>query len=101
MIRRAPGTTDDGEAGVKLTFTLALDDTPHPVSVLGDFNGWNPLAHPLRKRSNGTRSVSVVVPVGQRYTFKYLADGGTWFHELDADAQEINEYGQLNSVVAT
>lgn len=87
--------------GVKLTFALSLSDTPGPVSVLGDFNGWDAHAHPLRKRSNGTRSVSVVVPTGGCYAFKYLADGGTWFHEPDADRQESNEYGELNSVVET
>jgi 1,4-alpha-glucan branching enzyme len=87
--------------GVKLTFALSLSDTPHPVSVLGDFNDWDPHAHPLRKRSNGTRSTSVVVAAGRCIAFKYLADGGTWFHEPDADRQEPNEYGELNSVVET
>ena len=88
-------------AGVKITFTLSLADTPHPVSVLGDFNAWDSLTHPLKKRSNGTRSVSVVVPTGGRYAFKYLADGGTWFNDIEADAHDTNEYGQVNSVVVT
>jgi 1,4-alpha-glucan branching enzyme len=89
------------KAGVKLTFTLSLADTPNPVSVLGDFNAWDPLAHPLRKRANGTRSASVVVPVGGRFAFKYLADGGTWFSDVDADENVPNEYGEVNSVVLT
>jgi 1,4-alpha-glucan branching enzyme len=96
MIKRS--TAADG---VKLTFTLSLDDTPNPVSVLGDFNGWDVLAHPLKKRSNGTRSVSVTVPAGGRYEFKYLAEGGTWFNDVEADEQITNEYGQVNSVVLT
>ena len=96
MIKRS-----SGKDGVKLTFTLSLADTPNPVSVLGDFNGWDPHAHPLKKRTNGTRSATVVVPKGGRYTFKYLADGGTWFNEIDADEHTTNEYGEVNSVVAT
>ena len=87
--------------GVKLTFTLALTDTPNPVSVLGDFNDWDAHAHPLKKRSNGTRSVSVVVPAGGAYAFKYLADGGTWFTDIDADEQIANEYGEVNSIIRT
>jgi 1,4-alpha-glucan branching enzyme len=89
------------KAGVKVTFTLSLADTPSPVSVLGDFNGWDPHAHPLKKRSNGTRSVSVVMPAGAAYSFKYLADGGTWFNDVDADQHSTNEYGEVNSVLVT
>ena len=48
MIRRKKAAT-----GVTVTFTL--DDTlAGPVSVVGDFNGWTPGMHVLRKRSNGT-----------------------------------------------
>jgi 1,4-alpha-glucan branching enzyme len=96
MIKRSTG-----KDGVKLTFTLSLQDTPHPVSVLGDFNRWDPHAHPLKKRSNGTRSVSVVVEGGGAYAFKYLADGGTWFNDIEADDFPANEYGEVNSLVRT
>ena len=96
MIKRSKGA-----GGVKLTFTLSLADTPEPVSVLGDFNGWDAHAHPLKKRANGTRSASVVVPTGGTFTFKYLAAGGTWFNEVEADDHVLNEYGELNSVVRT
>jgi len=96
MIKRSKG-----KDGVKLTFTLSLADTPNPVSVLGDFNSWDPHAHPLKKRTNGTRSVSVLVEPGATYSFKYLADGGTWFNDIEADFHTTNEYGEVNSVVTT
>lgn len=96
MIKRSAG-----KDGVKLTFTLSLQDTPHPVSVCGDFNDWDPLAHPLKKRSNGTRSTNVVVPTGGTYAFKYLAEGGTWFNDVDADEHVTNEYGEVNSLLHT
>jgi 1,4-alpha-glucan branching enzyme len=89
----------DKDAVVKVTFALALEATPEPVSVVGDFNGWDPAAHPLRKRTNGTRSVSVTVAAGAHYQFKYLAADGTWFCEDDADAHELNEYHATNSVL--
>ena len=85
---------------VKVTFTLPLSETPEPVSVLGDFNEWDALAHPLKKRSNGTRSATVELESGRRYSFKYLSDGGTWFTEPDAE-HEANEYGETNSVITT
>ena len=95
MLKRQPSTTPDT---VRVTFAVAQSAAPH-VSVVGDFNGWDPLAHPLRKRSNGTRSVSIEVPAGACYEFKYLADGGSWFCEPDADRHSTNEYHEVNSVL--
>jgi 1,4-alpha-glucan branching enzyme len=75
------------KAPTGVTVTFALDDTvPGPVSVVGDFNDWTPGVHVLRKRSNGTRSVSVVLPAGQSVRFRYLAEGGHWFDDPQADA---------------
>jgi 1,4-alpha-glucan branching enzyme len=89
----------DKDAAVKVTFALPLEATPQAVSVVGDFNGWDPAAHPLRKRTNGTRSVSVTVPAGGQYRFKYLDADGSWFCDDDADALELNEYHATNSVL--
>jgi 1,4-alpha-glucan branching enzyme len=84
---------------VKVTF--ALPDSGECVSVVGDFNGWDPFATPLKRRSNGTRSVSVVLPPGRPYAFRYLAEGGRWFDDHDADAVSPNGYGETHSVVVT
>ncbi len=63
---------------VRVTFTLDRDDPPGPTSVVGCFNGWTPGRTPLRARSNGKRSASVVLPAGSVLSFRYLTDGGTW-----------------------
>ena len=81
----------------KVTFSLGLDQAPGNLSVLGDFNDWDPLAHPLKKRSNGTRSVTVELPAGE-YHFKYLADDGAWFCDPDVADMGSNEYDEINSV---
>lgn len=91
MITRSR-TTD----GVKLTFSLALD---RPVSVVGDFNHWNPAAHPLKPRTNGKRSVVVTLPPGSRHAFRYLAEGGQFFDDPEADGYEDNGYGGTHGVV--
>jgi 1,4-alpha-glucan branching enzyme len=81
--------------GSKIIFVLP-EDVAH-VSVVGDWNGWNPLAHPLRHRSNGTRSVSVKLGPGA-HAFRYLADGGRWLDEPDASI-EPDSHGTTRSVV--
>ena len=86
---------------LKVTFVLPATDADRPVSVLGSFNGWDPLMHPLKRRSNGTRSVSVDVPAGTTFQFKYLADGGEWFCDPDAGAVEVAEYSAHNSLGRT
>ncbi|MEZ5377712.1 MAG: isoamylase early set domain-containing protein [Acidimicrobiales bacterium] len=67
-----------------ITFSLPLDEAPEPVSVAGTFNDWDPLVHPLKKRSNGTRSTKVEVDLPAVIEFKYLRDGGVWFNDADA-----------------
>jgi hypothetical protein len=75
-------TSKPGRDGkVRVTFTLPADEPDAPVSVVGDFNDWNPFAHPLRRRANRTRSAAVTVPAGSTLRFRYLAEGGVWFDD--------------------
>ncbi|HEX6325665.1 MAG TPA: hypothetical protein VFZ72_03765 [Jiangellaceae bacterium] len=53
-------------------------------AVVGNFNDWTPGAHVLRRRSNGTRSMLVTVPVGSSVHFRCLGENGLWFDDPDA-----------------
>ena len=75
-------TTKPGRDGtVRVTFALPADEPSGAVSVVGNFNDWNPYANPLRLRANRTRSAAVTVPVGSTLHFRYLAEGGVWFDD--------------------
>jgi hypothetical protein len=80
----------------KIQFVLPDDVHDGAVSVVGSFNGWRPGAHRLIRRSNGTRSISVAIPLGQEVRFRYLGVGGVWFD--DPDAHEITGEGSLLQV---
>jgi hypothetical protein len=67
--------------------------------VLGDFNGWDPMAHPLKKRRNGTVSATVEVAPGQTLRFKYLAADGTWFCDPEAEHVVHAEYHTIDSLL--
>ena len=82
--------------GVRVTFMLETDAA---VSVVGDFNGWDPAVHQLRPRSNGKRSVSVLVDPGSEVSFRYLAEGGQFFDDAEADRLDDNGYGGSHSVL--
>jgi 1,4-alpha-glucan branching enzyme len=76
-----------------ITFCLPIDDLDQAVSVVGDFNDWDPFAHPMKKRSNGTRSVKIALEPGQSYRFKYLTEDGSWLTEPDADTVDNGMWG--------
>ncbi len=71
---------------VRVTFTLPAGEPAAAVSVVGDFNDWDPYAHPLRIRANRTRSVTVTVTCGSTLRFRYLAEGGHWFDDETVSA---------------
>jgi AMP-activated protein kinase-like protein len=79
---------------VRVTFCLA-DHAGGVVSVVGDFNGWEPGRHELVRRRNGTRTVSVILSPGT-HRFRYLATGGRWFDDEQAD--RIDDQGSLIEV---
>jgi 1,4-alpha-glucan branching enzyme len=81
-------TRPDRDGIVRVTFALPADEPDGAVSVVGNFNDWNPLAHPLRRRANHTRSAAVTVPVGSTLHFRYLGEGGRWFDDESLTAPD-------------
>ena len=73
----------------KVTFILHADDSRLPASVVGDFNGWDPMAHPFRKRSNGSA----------HYEFRYLGDNGYWFDENPDGNHVTRDWSDQNSAI--
>jgi chromosome partitioning protein len=68
------------------------------ISIAGDFNGWSAHATPLRR--NGELDVlEAVVPLPPgRYQYRLVIDG-RWLPDSHNELRQINDYGELNSVV--
>ncbi len=84
---------------VQLTFTVPVEDVPGPVSVVGDFNGWDPYAHPMPVE-NGVHQVRIAVGAHEPVCFRYLAEGGVWFDDADADYHD-ERGGHLRAAIAS
>jgi len=74
------------------------------VFLAGTFNGWEPGATPMRKRSDGKWLAELSLPPG-RYEYKFLVDGG-WCYEPGFPDQAclgeglaVNAFGTSNRVV--
>ncbi|MDI7274677.1 MAG: isoamylase early set domain-containing protein [Anaerolineae bacterium] len=97
MIRKDPGRTPDV---VRVTFELPATVWAESVSLVGDFNGWDPSALPMaRGRDHESWRITVELQRGREYQFRYLINGTEWCNDWDADRYVPNPYGGDNSVV--
>lgn len=83
---------------VEVTFVLPAD-SPQPLTVVGDFNQWNPTTNPFQRSSNGSYATTLVLDGNRRYAFRYLCRDGRWLNEGFADAFETNDFGTDNSIL--
>jgi retinol-binding protein 3 len=68
------------------------------VSLVGDFNRWDPVALPLRRAADGrTWEVEVRLPPG-RYSYSFMVDGRL-ARDPAAPQDVADEYGSANSVL--
>ncbi|HJS00800.1 MAG TPA: isoamylase early set domain-containing protein [Flavobacterium sp.] len=82
----------------KVTFSIEAKEAAQ-VSVIGDFNNWNPAEGALSKLKNGTFKGAFDLDKDAAYEFKYLVDG-EYINESEADSFKWNEFaGAENSVL--
>ncbi len=85
---------------VPVTFTLPAEVGAGDVALCGDFNNWDTGPIPLiRDTDDGAWQVTVPLPPGNSYHYRYLLDGERWENAWDADRYEPNPFGSDNSVV--
>jgi hypothetical protein len=98
-VMTTPSANVDAAAAVKNNVRFALV-APGAVNVtlVGDFNGWNPNALPMRKsRSGDTWEVEVGIAPG-RYTYSFVVDGRLARDPSAAEAAR-DDFGVPSSVL--
>lgn len=83
----------------RVTFKVPAEVEAQEVALLGEFNEWNPESHLMKQLKDGSFSVSVSLPAGQDYRFRYLLDGARWENDWEADGYVANEHGTEDSLV--
>ncbi len=91
----------EGRTIARVTFTLPNCVWADVVSLVGDFNGWNPSSHPLTHDREGNWVLTIDLPAGRSFEFRYLCDGDRWMNDPQADAYARSVYGSENSIIET
>jgi 1,4-alpha-glucan branching enzyme len=91
----------DGKNTCKVTFTLDNGSVSEAkrVSLVGEFNDWDPSADPMKRTKGGGFSKSVKLDCGDRYQFRYVIDDSIWANDAEADDYVPSPFGCDNSVV--
>ncbi len=84
----------------RLTFTLPEFIWADRVFLVGDFNDWSRTTHPMRQQGDGRWLITIELPAGPAYEFRYLCDG-EWLNDSQADAYHESLIGSHNCVVYT
>lgn len=83
----------------KVTFTVPAAEA-EKVTLVGDFNDWNPEGAALKKFKNGNFKTTLDLPVEQSFEFRYIIDGD-YVNEAEADGYRWNDYaGAENAVLS-
>ncbi len=71
--------------------------TARTVTLVGDFNNWDPGSHPLRQSDRTLWKVTMRLKSGT-YQYKFVIDGDRWEEDPLNPNRVPNEHGTFNSV---
>ena len=83
----------------RVTFKLPAQVDASTAALCGEFNDWDATKHPMKRRKDGSFSLTVSLKPGHEYRFRYLVDGERWENDWEADKYVPNEFGTEDSVV--
>jgi 1,4-alpha-glucan branching enzyme len=79
----------------KIKFELSAPEAK-VVSLVGNFNQWNPQANPMKKDKKGMWKATLSLETG-RYEYRFVADG-RWVNDPSCTSYAANEFGGQNCV---
>jgi 1,4-alpha-glucan branching enzyme len=99
MIHKEPSPATNT---VHVTFELPSGIWAERVNLVGDFNNWDTTQGEMRQsRSDGAWRITLELPTGKEYQFRYLINSRDWHNDWHADRYAANRFGTDNSVVCT
>ena len=84
----------------RVTFELPKDVNADSVALCGEFNAWDPGKHLMKRRKDGSYSITISLKPGAEYRYRFLLDGERWENDWSADSYADNEFGTQDSIVS-
>lgn len=83
----------------RINFELPEAVRAKKASIVGDFNKWNPKAHPMKQKKDGSFYVTVYLQSGNTYRYRFLLDGRRWENDWNAEEYRANNLGSEDSII--
>ena len=83
----------------RVTFEIPSELNAQEVVLCGEFNDWDQQKHRMKRRKDGSFSVTISLKPERSYRFRYLIDGERWENDWAADDYVPNDFGTQDSVV--
>ena len=87
-----------GSAAAQVKFVFVAPQASQ-VTLVGNFNGWDPSSHPMQRTpTGGTWTVTVPLEAG-RHEYSFVVDGSHWLPDPSAPLASEDGFGTANSVL--
>jgi 1,4-alpha-glucan branching enzyme len=83
----------------RVTFELPAEVNAQKAVLCGEFNQWSQSSHPMKRRKDGSFTLTISLKPGQQYRYKFFVDGERWENDWAAESYIPNEHGSEDSVV--
>jgi hypothetical protein len=93
-----PPSRDARSAPTAVTFVFRAPGASR-VSLVGDFNGWDPEATPLRRATSGDTWIAQVPLERGLHAYAFVIDGSDWAADPSAPLSADASFGRRNSLV--
>lgn len=97
VLQEVSESEDASERPVPVQFVLVAP-AARTVTLVGDFNGWDPGAAPLLRDRAGIWSGTVTLPPG-RHAYAFIVDDSVWTPDPRVPRSDDADFGRPNSVV--
>lgn len=88
----------DGQT-CRVTFELPAEVNAQTAYLCGDFTEWEKLCQLMKRRKDGSFTLTISMKPGQEYRFRYILNGERWENDWEADTYLPNPFGTEDSVI--